>query len=84
MTRTSLDRDQILKVLGDADDATVAAIIGMGTTAEELSEALEWVANDEPFLNAGRPMPSGRISTLAELLARIEEEKGIAGQGEDS
>lgn len=74
MTSAPLDRDQILKALGDADDATVASIIGMGITAEELGEAQAWIANDEPLVNDGKPMPSSRVSALADLLVKIEEE----------
>jgi hypothetical protein len=70
-----LTREQVIRALGDADDAIVAELIGMGATAEELAEAQAWVANDEPLLNAGRPLPSGRESRLAEMLTTIEEEK---------
>lgn len=75
MTNAPLGRNEILRALGDADDATVVAIIAMGATAEELGEARAWIANDEPLLNTGKPLPSGRVSALAELLAKIEEEK---------
>lgn len=74
MTSAPLDRDQILKALGDVDDATVASIIGMGITAEELGEARAWIANDEPLVNDGKPMPSRRVSVVADLITKIEEE----------
>ena len=70
-----LTREQIIKALGDVDDATVAELIGMGATSDELAEAQAWVANDEPLINAGRPLPSGRASRVAEILSTIEEEK---------
>ncbi|WP_072392531.1 hypothetical protein [Hyphomicrobium sp. CS1GBMeth3] len=79
MTRTPLlTRDQILKALGDADDATVAEIVGMGVTAEELGEAQAWIANDEPLFNTGKALPAGRVSRLTELLAKVDEDKALA------
>jgi hypothetical protein len=70
-----LTREQIIKALGDGDDAIVAELMDIGATAEELAEAQAWVANDEPLVNTGRPLPSGRVSRLAEVLSTIEEEK---------
>ena len=46
-------RDDIAKVVGRADDVTIAKIIGTGATVDELAEAQAWIANDEPLLNAG-------------------------------
>jgi hypothetical protein len=71
----SLTREQIIKVLGDIDDAIVAELIATDATSEELAEAQAWVANDEAFVNDGRPLPSGRVSRLAEILAASDEER---------
>jgi hypothetical protein len=79
----ALTCEDIRKVLGDVDDTFVAAVIGMGATAEELAEAQAWLISDEPLVNTGKPMPSGRISKLAELLATVEEEKSLAGRGDE-
>lgn len=80
---TTLTSDDIRQVLGDADDAVVAAILDMGATKEELAEAVAWSINDEPLVNTGKPLPSGRVSTLADLLASVEEEKTLAGRGDE-
>jgi hypothetical protein len=37
-----LTRDDITKVVGRADDVTIAKIIGTGATVDELAEAQAW------------------------------------------
>lgn len=71
-------RDEIVKVIGQADDVTVAEIIGTGATAEELAEAQAWAINDDPLLNAGKKLPTGRVRDLIDILAELEpnEEDG--------
>jgi hypothetical protein len=72
---TRLTRNEIIKAVGAADDVTIAQIIGTGTTAEELAEAQAWIANDEPLMNAGRPLPSGRVGELVEILSELEPDE---------
>jgi hypothetical protein len=72
---TSLTRKDIAALFGDLDDVEVADIIATGATAEELAEAHAWLANDEPLLNAGRPLPGGRVARLVDILAAISEEE---------
>lgn len=67
-----LTRDDISRSVSGADDVTIAQIIGTGATVEELAEAQAWIANDEPFLNAGKPLASGRIRELVDILAELE------------
>ena len=69
---TQLTRDEIIKVAGQADDGTVAEIIGTGATVEELAEAHAWAINDDPLLNAGRKLPTGRVRELIDILAEVE------------
>jgi len=80
---THLTRDDIIKAAGSVDDVTVAQMIATGATANELSEALAWIANDEPLLNAGRPLATGRVRELVDILADIEpseeDDDGQAG-----
>jgi hypothetical protein len=68
-------RDDVIKAVGRADDATIAGIIGTGATVDELAEAQAWIANDEPLINAGKPLPSGRVGELIEILAELETEE---------
>ena len=79
---TRLTRDDVIKAIGEADDVAIAEIIGTGATAEELAEAQAWLANDEALINAGRPLPSGRVGELVEILSELaegEDEKKEAG-----
>jgi hypothetical protein len=71
---TRLTRDDVIKAIGETDDVAIAEIIGTGSTAEELAEAQAWLANDEPLMNAGRPLPSGRVGELVEILEELEAE----------
>src|SRR5712671_5161295 len=50
----------------------IAEIIGTGATADELAEAQAWLVNDEPLLNAGKPLASGRVRELIDILAEFE------------
>lgn len=67
-------RDDVVKAVGRADDVTIAEIIGAGATLDELAEAQAWIANDEPLMNAGKPLPSGRVGELIEILSELEAE----------
>jgi hypothetical protein len=74
-----ITRDDAIKAVGAADDVVIAKIIGTGATIDELAEAQAWVANDEPLMNAGKPLPSGRIGELVDILSELqasEEEYG--------
>ena len=78
-----LTRDDVIKAVGEVDDVSIAEIIGTGATAEELAEAQAWIVNDDPLLNARKPLPGGRVRDLIDILAELEtdeddeEEAGI-------
>ena len=65
-------RDDVTKAVGRVDDVAIAEIIGTGATADELAEAQAWIVNDEPLLNAGRPLASGRVRELIDILAELD------------
>jgi hypothetical protein len=67
-----LTREDVAKVVGGADDATIAQIIGTGATVDELAEAQAWLANDEPMINAGKPLATGRVRALVDILSELE------------
>jgi len=69
-----LTREDILSVVGPADEAMIADLIATRATLEELSQAWAWVNSDEALINAGRPLPSGRTAELVELLASQDDE----------
>ena len=71
---TQLTRDDVILAVGQVDDIVVAEILNMGATAEELAEARAWLANNEPLMSTGRPLATGRVSRLIEILEEIDEE----------
>jgi hypothetical protein len=68
-------REDVTKAVGRADDVTIAEIIGTGATVDELAEAQAWIVNDEPLMNAGKPLPSGRVGELIDILAELESDE---------
>jgi hypothetical protein len=79
---TRLTRDDVIKAVGEADDVTIAEIIGTGATPEELAEAQAWIANSDALVKAGKPLASGRVRELVDILAELEpdenEEEGAS------
>lgn len=71
----SLTRKDVIATLGPLDDVIVASILASGASAEELAEAQAWLENDEPMINAGKPLASGRVARLVEILATFKEEE---------
>jgi hypothetical protein len=67
-----LTREDVIRAIGPVDDVTIAGIIGTGATADELAEAQAWLVNDEPLMNAGKPLASGRVRELVDILAELE------------
>jgi len=74
----SLTREDVLSVVGPADEVLIADIIATRATLEELAQAWAWVNNDEALINEGRPLPSGRTAELVELLAPQDDEEAQA------
>lgn len=75
MPRTPIIRDDVVRVLGAADELAMAEILATGATAEELAEARNWLESDEPLLNTGRPLADGRVAALVDILSRADEDK---------
>ena len=67
-----LTRDDVAKAVARADDVTIAQIIATGATTDELAEAQAWIVNDEPLMNAGKPLASGRVRELIDILAELD------------
>jgi uncharacterized protein (DUF433 family) len=72
---STLTRKDVIAMLGELDDDVIAEIIASGATLEELAEAHAWLANDEPLMNAGRPLPGGRVARVVDIIAAISEEE---------
>jgi hypothetical protein len=75
-----LTRDDVVKAVGAVDDVTIAQIIGINATADELAEAQAWIVNDDPLLNAGRPLATGRVRELVDMLAELEPDDDEDGR----
>lgn len=73
-------RDEIIKAIGTADDVTIAQMIATGATVDELAEALAWMANDEPMMNSGRPLATGRVRELVDILSELEPDDDEDGR----
>jgi hypothetical protein len=71
----ALTRHEVVARVGDVDDSVIAAIIRSGATCEELDEACAWIANDEPLMNSGRRLATGRVGQIVDLLARHQEDQ---------
>ncbi|NOJ48740.1 hypothetical protein [Bradyrhizobium archetypum] len=75
-----ITREDVTRAVSGADEVTIAQIIGTGATVEELAEAQAWMANDEPMLNAGRPLATGRVRELVDILTELEPEDDDPGE----
>ena len=73
-------RDDVTKAIGPVDEVTIAEIIGTGATVDELAEAQAWIVNDEPLMNDGRPLASGRVRELIDILAEFESSEDDDGK----
>jgi hypothetical protein len=76
-----ITRDDVIKAIGAVDDVTIAQMIATGATIEELAEAQAWMANDEPMMNSGRPLATGRVRELVDILAELEPDDDEDGRG---
>ena len=76
-----LTRDDVVKAVGAVDDVTIAQIIGINATADELAEAQAWIVNDDPLLNASRQLATGRVRELVDILAELEPDDDEDGRG---
>lgn len=63
-----LTSEAIRSVLGPVGASLAAEIAGTGATEAELREAYAWATNNETLVNEMRPMPSGRVADLIEIL----------------
>ena len=70
----ALTREDVVAVLGPADDVIITEIIAIGATREELGEAYTWVANDDLLLASGRPRAAGRVGRVVDILASTQED----------
>jgi hypothetical protein len=70
---TVLTYEDVVAAVGPVDDHLIAEVLATGASAEELTDAQAWLANDEAPLNTGRPLPTGRLARLVELIEAAED-----------
>jgi hypothetical protein len=70
----AITREEIVSVLGPADETLIADLMATGASFEELREAWAWLNGDEALMGEGRPLPGTRVAELIELLDADEEE----------
>lgn len=58
-----LERKDVAHLVGDLDDATIAAILATGATYAEIEQALKWIGGgrEEPRLNAEGLTPTAEM-----------------------
>lgn len=69
-----MTRDEIVSIIGPADDTFVAELKATGASADELQEAWMWLNGDEALINSGRPLPGSRVATLMDILEPDDRE----------
>ncbi|PKA42247.1 hypothetical protein [Rhizobium sullae] len=69
----TLSSGEIRAIVGPVDEVMLADILATGASAKELAEAWAWVNADEALTNEGRPLPTGRIARLIDLLDPRQE-----------
>lgn len=65
---------EVTAILGPIDETLVAEIISTGATKDELAQAWCWQNCDDALIKAGRPLPSGKVAELADLLSPERDE----------
>ena len=68
-----MEREEIIRIGGALDDTTIATIEGMNATSAELTEAMNWIANDEALISDGHQLPTGRVAALIDVLEQADQ-----------
>ena len=71
--------NEVVAVLGPVDESVIAEVIAIGASAEDLAEAWAWLNSDETLISEGRPMPTGKVAELIDLLSsdQTSSESGL-------
>ena len=70
----SMTIEDVLSILGPADETFIAEIISTGATADELAQAWAWTNADDVLMDEGRGLPSGKVAELIDLLTPDQDE----------
>lgn len=69
----SLTHDQVAAIAGDLDDASIAALLRMGTSEAELTEAVARLAGTTTAAELADHPATARVSGVIEILAAAED-----------
>jgi len=67
-----LTRDRVVEIVGELEDDRILEIIETGATAEQLTEALAWLSEDEYLGQELQHPPSGVVARLVDILQADE------------
>jgi len=70
----ALSHNEIVATIGPVDESLIAEIVAIDPSTQELLQAWTWIGADEALINEGRPLPSGKVAQLIELLSPSEED----------
>ncbi|MGB3867681.1 MAG: hypothetical protein WBA29_18865 [Xanthobacteraceae bacterium] len=70
----AMTAQEITAIIGPADEQLLSEIMLTGATAEELAQAWAWVNSDDVLIDAGQPLPGGKIAELIDLLELIDDQ----------
>lgn len=71
----ALTREDVTSVLGPVDETVAAEVMATGASLAELEEAWAWINADEALVNELRPLPSGRVAQLIDILSPPDDEQ---------
>ncbi len=70
---TELTAATVARIAGPIDTPTTVAILATGATEAELRQAIAWTAADDVMMDDMRPLPSGRVAELIEILQPLDD-----------
>jgi hypothetical protein len=67
-------REDISRILGELDEARIAALVATGASVAEVEEAAAWMAGESDVMGAELERPlAGVVAQLCAILAADEE-----------
>jgi two-component sensor histidine kinase len=60
---------QVREIVGDVSESTLAAIVAIGATIEEVAEAYAWLKSDDAVAKELQHRCQGRVAVISDLLA---------------
>jgi hypothetical protein len=71
----ALTREEVTSVLGPIDEVLAAEVLATGASLAELEQAFAWINSDEAQINAYRPLPTGVVAQLIDILSTPDDEQ---------